>query len=217
MTGCSGARWRPGVAVRLFHTVTFIKKGSPMSDHEVEEILWEAEFDPKVRTYWLLSGAGVLLITIVGIPLLPIWFAVGHSLTGRYLSHMKCVLTKKNLRVSKGMFVRVEKTVPLDKITDLGLVHGPLMRHFELQALSVETAGQSTQGALVKLLGIVNTEQFREAVLAQRDRVVASVSGADSAATALPQVSSNSSDALLGEIRDTLQRIERRIGDAVNG
>ena len=113
------------------------------------------------------------------------------------------------------MFVRVEKTVPLDKITDLSLVHGPLMRLFDLQAISVETAGQSSEGALVKLLGIVNTEQFREAVLAQRDRVVASLGVGDRAATGVPQGSSSSSDALLAEIRDTLQRIERRMGDQV--
>ena len=43
-------------------------------------ILWEAEFNPKVRTYWLLSGALVLLATVVGIPLLPFWFLFGYGL-----------------------------------------------------------------------------------------------------------------------------------------
>lgn len=178
-----------------------------------EQVIWEAEFDPKVRTYWLLSGAFILLVTIVGIPLLPFWFVFGHALTDRYLRYMSCVLTDRNLRVSKGMFVRVEKTVPLDKITDVGLVHGPIMRHFGLQALSLETAGQSSQGALVKLLGVVETEQFREAVLTQRDKLAASLGTADPSSAALPPQSSSSSDELLREIRDTLQRMERRMGD----
>ena len=44
--------------------------------------LIEAEFNPKVRSYWLLSGTVVLTATIVGIPLLPVWWIVGHWVTG---------------------------------------------------------------------------------------------------------------------------------------
>ena len=175
-----------------------------MTDSD-QEVLLEARFNPKVRTYWLLSGALILTVTLVGIPLLPIWFLAGNYLTGRYLSHMRCTLTPKTLEVAKGMFVRVEKTVPLDKITDLSVVHGPVMRHYGLQTISVETAGQSSQGALVKLTGIEDTEEFRAAVLAQRDRVVESQSGADTGRT-LP--ASTTSHHLLTEIRDVLQRIE---------
>ena len=183
-----------------------------MTDQE-REILREAEFNPKVRTYWLLSGAVVLFVTVVGIPLLPFWFLLGNYFTGRYLSHMRCRLTPKTLEVAKGMFVRTEKTIPLDKITDLGLVHGPIMRHYGLRALSVETAGQSTPGALVKLVGIVGTEEFRAAVLAQRDRVVASLGGAEVPAALQGGDATGSRDVLV-EIRDVLQRIEEGLGDA---
>ena len=48
-----------------------------------EPILHEATFNPKVRTYWLLSGALILTSTIVGIPLLIFWFPIGYALTGR--------------------------------------------------------------------------------------------------------------------------------------
>ena len=88
---------------------------------------------------------------------------------------LSCVLTEKTLQVAKGLFVRVEKTVPLDKITDMGLVQGPIMRHFGLETLSVETAGQSSQGSLLKLTGIVETRRFRDTVLRQRDEAVASL------------------------------------------
>ena len=86
------------------------------------------------------------------------------------------------------------------------------MRHYDLQALSVETAGQSSAGALVKLVGVVDTEAFRAAVLAQRDKVVASLSGADSAPATAPNGPTAGSEAILTEIRDTLHRIEDRIG-----
>ena len=32
-----------------------------------ERVLWEAEFNPRVTTYWLLNGAIILTATIVGI------------------------------------------------------------------------------------------------------------------------------------------------------
>ena len=175
-------------------------------------ILWEAEFNPRVRTYWLLSGALILTVTVFGVALLPFWFLLGNYFTGRYLSHMRCRLTPKSLEVAKGMFVRVEKTVPLDKITDVGLVHGPIMRHFDLRALSVETAGQSSAGALVKLVGIEDTEGFRAAVLAQRDRVVETLEG--SAVQALPQPRGDADQYdVLVAIRDALVRIESKLGE----
>jgi putative membrane protein len=134
-----------------------------------ETVIREASFDPKVKTYWLLSGALPFVITIVGIPFLLLWFPLGLIFTGRYLDRMSATLTSKNLKVKKGVLVRVEKTIPLDKITDMALVQGPLMRAMDIQRLSVETAGQSGAGALVSLTGIVLAEEFREAVLAQRD------------------------------------------------
>ena len=80
-------------------------------------------------------------------------------------------LSRKNLYVVRGILIRQEKTVPLDKITDMAMFHGPIMRHFGLRGLSVETAGQSDFGSLIKLIGIEGTEDFRTAVLAQRERI----------------------------------------------
>ena len=112
-----------------------------------ERVLWEAEFNPRVTTYWLLNGALILTATIIGIPLLPLWFIFGWIVTGQYLKSHRCTLTNRSLKLSRGVFVKVEKTIPLDRITDLGLVQGPIMRLFDIEALSVETAGQSSQGA----------------------------------------------------------------------
>ena len=183
-----------------------------------ETILEEAEFNPKVKSYWLLSGTLVCVLSVVGIVLLPFWLVVGHWLTGRYLEHMRCVLTKRSLKVWRGILVRTEMTVPLDKITDLGLVEGPVMRWMDLQAVSIETAGQSTGGAAVRLVGVRNARAFRDTVMAQRERLL------DEAATgargleagpaddADPALSSGGRETreLLTEIRDVLRRIEGR-------
>ena len=172
-----------------------------------------AEFNPKVSVYWLLSGAMVLTATVVGIPLLILWFPIGFVFTKRYLDRMECVLTEKSLKVKMGILVRIEKTIPLEKITDMGMVQGPIMRCFGLHTLTVETAGQSGQGALVSLTGIEDAESFREAVLSQRE----AISGVSSK-TGPEDLSQGSFDAgsLLCEIRDALHRIEstlRNTGD----
>ena len=153
----------------------------------------------------MLSGALILLVSVVGIPLLLLWFPLGQAVTGRYLARLRCVLTEKNLHVARGVLIRQEKTVPLDKITDLGMSHGPIMRRLGLRVLSVETAGQSGgEGSLIKLVGIEGAEDFRAGVLAQRERMAGSPSPPSAAGTA-DEVS------VLTEIRDALLRIERQL------
>lgn len=181
-----------------------------MADKKEEKIVWDAEFAPEVKTYWLINGAFALLVTVIGIPLIPFWFLFGNMLIGRYLKRMRLTLTDKNVHVAKGVLTRMEKTVPLDKITDMGLVQGPLMRFYGVHAISLETAGQSSAGALIKMQGVKNVEAFRQAVLEQRDKVVAKLSDASSTPT-LSSGSSPTTDALLADIRDTLHRIEQRI------
>ena len=176
-----------------------------------EIVLAEAAFNRKVRTYWLLSGAVICVVSIVGVLVLPVWLLLGHLFTERYLQHMSCVLTDRSLKVSRGILVRQEKTVPLDKITDLALIEGPIMRYLDLQALKVETAGASSPGALIKLVGIVDAREFRDTVLRQRDAVAAA---GPSAPREPGSATSTSDNPLLMEIRDTLLRIEERLPPA---
>jgi putative membrane protein len=119
--------------------------------------------------------------------------------------------------VSKGVLQRVEKTVPLDKITDVGIVQGPIMRYLGLEALSVETAGQSSQGALVKLIGIVDTRQFRAAIIRQRDVVAVGLAEGPRPSGASPALGESPSEDVLVDIRDTLRRIEQHLGGNKDG
>ncbi len=176
-----------------------------------DPVIRSAEFNPKVCVYWLLTGIIVLTVTIVGIPLLFLWIPFGLLFTRRYLERMECELTAKALKVKKGILVRVEKTIPLEKITDMGMMQGPIMRQFELHTLTVETAGQSGPGSLVSLTGIVDAKDFREAVLQQRDShaaISSPASPAEGAPTVSPGTDPAQLAALLTEIRDSLHRIE---------
>lgn len=184
-----------------------------------DRVLVEAEFNRKVRSYWLLSGAILCVVTVVGIAVLPFWLLLGHLLTERYLKRMTCTLTERSLKVTRGIMVRREMTVPLDKITDVGLVEGPIMRLMDLQAVKIETAGQATAGAAVQLVGIMNARQFRDQVLAQRDEVSShpaahrSMGAGDSEGAGPVAIGGSTADtgALLTEIRDALIRIEERL------
>ncbi|MEM7812546.1 MAG: PH domain-containing protein [Planctomycetota bacterium] len=165
-----------------------------------------AEFHPQTCDYWLLTGSLILAATIFGIPLLLLWIPLGLAVTRRYLASCECVLTERELLVNKGIWFRTEKTIPLEKITDLGMSQGPVMRHFGIEQLTVETAGASGPGALVTLVGVVDAPAFREAVLTQRD--------AAPGAPALPGPAADpgpADRALLAEILTTLTRIDGRL------
>ena len=102
--------------------------------------------------------------------------------------------------------MRAEATIPLNRITDVRLHDGPLMRHYNLRGLKVETAGQGAgPGASESnLIGVVDAVQFRDAILRQRQQVL----GAE-AAMATPAQGSTPPDVteLLTEIRDILARM----------
>ena len=117
----------------------------------------------------------------------------------KVIDNWSCSLTTRSLHVKKGVLNKIEKTVPLEKITDLQMSQGWIMRRFDLRTIAVETAGQSGPGSLISLMGIKDTERFRRDVLDQRDRM-----GGDTASA--PTASDDGrTDPVLIEIRDSLK------------
>jgi len=176
-------------------------------------ILRDAEFDPRVKSYWTWKPVLGLTLGIVTIPFAILYAVVAGFFIDRYLANLSCALTGRTLDIKKGIWNKTESTIPLEKITDLQLFQGPVMRYFGLHGFKVETAGQSspTGGALVNIVGIVETKAFRKAVLEQWDRM-------DDGASAVPVARASALGSgdprtaeLLTEIRDSLQRIEQSI------
>lgn len=180
-----------------------------------DTVIKDAEFNDAVTTYWLVNGALICVFSIFGILLLPFWIIIGKWATRKYLASHRCTLTDKSLKVSKGILTKVEKTVPLDRITDLGIVQGPLMRYFDIEALSVETAGGSGAASLVRLQGIKDGRAFRDLVLAQRDKVAltGNVNSGDASASVSSIAGSDQTIQLLSEIRDTMKNIESQLAN----
>ncbi len=182
-------------------------------------ILWDAEFNTKLRTYYLWSTTLVLCLTIIGIPFAIVYFIIGHFIIGKWIENLGCTLNERTLEIKKGILNKTESTIPLEKITDLQMFQGPIMRHFGLHGFKVETAGQSgAGGALVNMIGIVDAVEFRKAVLDQRDAQGKGGSGvqASSSAPDAHQATAVGGDTaqILGEIRDVLVRIESKMGDS---
>ena len=118
--------------------------------------------------------AFVLTISVVGIPLLVVWFlGLGQYISKRFYEHLKCKLTDRHLEFKKGVLFKVKKTIPLENIQDLTFIENPLLKYLDLRILKIETAGQSNpKGSDMKLIGIINSSDFKENVLHQRELLV---------------------------------------------
>ena len=173
----------------------------------------EARFSPKLKVYFWVNGALILIATVVGIVLLPVWLFVGGWWASRYHASLSCRLTERSVVIGKGVFVRQELTSPLDKIQDVSIHEGPLLSALGLLRLRLETAGQrsaATGQSEADLVGVMDGRAMRDRILEQRDRLAergfaAPVAAAGEAGTG--------EQAVLGEIRDALLRIEARLGE----
>ena len=143
-----------------------------------------------------LGFAGLGLLTF------PLWVVFGGWVVGRRYDAWSATLTEQSVHLRSGVWFQVEKTVPLDKIQDLSLRTGPLLNAFGLGSVQIETAGSSSpQGmADLQLVGLSNAQAFRDAVLAQRDRVAGG-------AVPAPNRTEDRAVVLLTEIRDLLAQI----------
>ena len=170
-------------------------------------ILLNAEFDRDaiVKYHWAALVPAAL--TIILLPFVIIAALVYKLFLDRIIANWAAELTPRSLIVRKGVFNKIEKTIPLEKITDLSSSQGPIMRFFDLKKLGVETAGQSgaAGASLVSLIGIVDTDDFRRKVLAQRDLItIGTRDSRDAGGTSASQASGGE----LAAISETLLRIE---------
>ena len=85
----------------------------------------------------------VLLITLAGAPLIPFALLFSRWYYPQYLDRLSARLTTQAVEIRKGVFFRKESTIPLNRITDVRLHDGPIMRRYGLRGLKVETAGQA--------------------------------------------------------------------------
>ena len=164
-----------------------------------------AKFDKNVKKYWLVFWVLIPLIAFVFIPLIPIIIILVLLISQKLLDAMSAELFERKLVVKRGVWFKVEKSIPLEKITDVGLTQGPLMRFFKLYRLDFETAGQSGPGALVSMIGIVDAIEFRETILSQKDKLQGQSAPIES--------SDNASE--MADLVESVKRIEALLEKAI--
>ena len=152
-----------------------------------------------------MDGFGIPADYRAGIPLIPFWLLWSISYAPKGMARLAARLTTNSLEISRGVYNRTDVTIPLDRITDVSFHQNPLMRAFGLQGIRVETAGQSGSSASAEgnLVGIVDAEEFRDAILLQRELMTGAPSGAAAVSVA-------DDTALLTEIRDLLKSIDSK-------
>lgn len=173
----------------------------------------EARFSPKLKVYFWVSGALILIATIAGILLLPVWVFLGGWWASRYHASLSCRLTDRSVVIGKGVFFKQELTIPLDKIQDVSIHEGPLLGALGLLQLRIETAGQrsaATGKSEADLIGVMDARTMRDRILEQRDRLA---ERGFAAPAAVAGEGGPGADGVLGEIRDALLRIEARLGE----
>jgi putative membrane protein len=130
----------------------------------------------RVARYFFRAGLWahfVITLMTVGFwsPVLLIWaLGVGQWHSTRRAQELDVRLLSGRLLIKDGVFNRTRKTIPLDKITDVGLQQGIIERSFDLWRLNIQTASAGQPTAEGQLFGIVDPKTFRGQVLGQRER-----------------------------------------------
>ncbi|MBL0124834.1 MAG: PH domain-containing protein [Betaproteobacteria bacterium] len=171
-----------------------------------------AKFNPLIRPYLVITIGFTLAMTIVGIPIAIVWFlGAGQWWARHYFAKLECHLGEKTLRFRKGIFVQVEKTIPLENIQDVTFIEGPILRHFHLSTLKFETAGHSVgQAHDMHLTGIIDAHEFRNRILESRDTLRQQSMRVHSAALAAT-ANADSANQL-----EALHGIERRMDEIIS-
>ena len=183
-----------------------VAETAPTSDKD--RVLARAVFSGRYVQYHLWMTAFVLACTVFMIPLLIIILPIVAFAKSVEVKRLACELTPRSLKVRRGVLTKIEQSVPLDKITDLAVRQNLMMRWLNIEAISVETAGQSSVGPLVQLIAVDNAREFRDAVLARKEALEEREARADRADADTTHAEADRPDEVLLEIRDALLRIE---------
>ena len=161
--------------------------------------IMSVEFDKKIIIYWWLMANLGLLTSFIGIPLMLMWLPFGWIVQQKQYEHMSGALTARSLNMRMGWLFKKQQNIALDKLTDVSISEGPILKALGVVKMQFETAG----AAPFILSGVKNADQFRDVVLQHRDSLMATPTQQSS--------SSTESGAVLIEIRDLLKEINTNL------
>lgn len=102
---------------------------------------------------------------LVGIPLLAIVLFTSFWIPLYYAS-VAYELTPTEISWKRGVWFQQTGIVPYNRITNVDIMQGPIMRHFSFSALRVQTAGYSAQArAEIHLNGIEQPAELQDVIM----------------------------------------------------
>jgi len=152
-----------------------------------------------------LGGTAVFLAIIV------CWY---FFWIGKYYDSIFFELKDDEVTWKRGVWFRQTGIVPYDRITNIDIYQGPLMRYFGFSLIKLQTAGYSGQArAEITLEGIVEAEELRETIRSLI-RSTRSLAGATDATgtMARPVPAGGAQGDLLAEVRAIRELLEERGG-----
>jgi len=136
----------------------------------------QCEIDRRAVTryfFWqqllLLCMIGLFSFGIGLIAALIYLLALGRWLPRKQADALRYWLDGSTVRIDQGVFFLKRKAIPLDRVTDVALVQGPLMRRLGIWSLHIQTAGVGNPMAEGVLYGLADPEAIRDQLLAARD------------------------------------------------
>ena len=125
--------------------------------------------------YWtsilVMAVMGAFIFGFGALAALVYAWTFGPWLSRKQADVLEYQLRQTHLFIHQGIFFVKRKTIPLDRITDIVLSQGPLLRYFGLWRLDIQTAGSGQQRAEAYLYGLVDPEQAKEYILTARDKI----------------------------------------------
>ncbi len=139
----------------------------------------------------------VLILLVVLIAVFVLWVRL-------YYESMWYELREDEISWKRGVWFRTTGIVPYNRIVNLDLRQGPLMRFLGISTLAIQTAGYSGQAVPeIKIEGIEHAEELRELI---RSHVRGSLSDEDGTGSAKP-LSSPSGVSVHQQMLEELQQI----------
>lgn len=126
------------------------------------------------------SNSDTLMLVIVGVPTLGLGFLaafiyrkwIAPQFTARQAEALRYWIEGNTLRIDEGVYFKRQAAIPLDRVTDVVLYQGPLLRHMEMWSIRIQTAGMGHAAAEGVLHAVAHPEEVRDELIAARDRAV---------------------------------------------
>jgi len=123
---------------------------------------------------------GMETIYLAAIIILPIAFIIYWN--PLYYRSIVYRLDNEEMSWKRGVWFRQTGIVPYNRITNVDIVQGPLMRFYKISDLKIQTAGYSGQkNSEISIKGVDNPEEIRDIILdyVRNRKPQASVTGGD--------------------------------------